>query len=71
MQATEESSIHLFLDCPFARVLWVVVGEMFGFPVPRGTGYLVNMFEACCAISYSTEIRLLWITVVISIFWII
>lgn len=59
------SAIWIICLLMFYGLLWVKCLVVLFL---EGTGSLMNMFEACCAISCSTEIWPLWITVVISVF---
>lgn len=59
------------MSCSYVCELWRAIGGLFSFPVPRGNGSLLSMFEACCAVSCSSQVRPLWMTVVVSVLWIV
>lgn len=53
-----ETVEHLFLECQYVVILWIMVDGIFGMQVPRGNGSIVEMFEACCNIACSSKLGL-------------
>ena len=64
----QESILHLFIQCDFARSLWTKVFREFGVSSEIPNNFL-DLLEGCLNARYNKTIKALWVCVVWAVLW--
>lgn len=65
-----ESSLHLFGKCIFVTEIWNAISSLFAHPMPLWTNSKDFMCQVA-KVSFSKQIRDLWIAAILSVIWIV
>ena len=63
-----ESTRHLFLQCEFAKTLWVKVWREFGLDLETPDNIL-DLLKICTLSRWNKSVRAFWVIVVLAVLW--